>query len=174
MKTKSVITALVLSFLSTIGSFAQSDSDDYVFNEGKIFVSGQFSGLNLNYNQFEELKLDVGLRGGYFVYNDLMALVNFQFATKKNNMGSDPTEFVLGCGARYYIEQNGLYFGATVNWCNLKDVYNDVRPEVHLGYAYFLSRTVTIEPEVYYCQSFVNHSKYSGFGLRLGLSFYLE
>ena len=75
---------------------------------------------------------------------------------------------------RYYIEQNGIYLGLGANWSWKHDVYNDFQPEVNVGYAFFLSRTVTIEPELYYRQSFVNHSKYSAVGFRLGFSIYLD
>ena len=42
-----------------------------------------------------------------------------------------------------------------------------------LGYAFFINRHVTIEPALYYEQSFKDHSKYSNVGLRLGLGIYL-
>ena len=51
--------------------------------------------------------------------------------------------------------------------------YNDVMPGVEVGYAFFLSRTVTIEPAVYYNQSLKNHSDYSEFGLKVGFGIYL-
>ena len=46
-------------------------------------------------------------------------------------------------------------------------------PSVQVGYAFFVSRTVTIEPELYYEQSFKNHKDYSNFGLRIGVGVYL-
>ena len=46
-------------------------------------------------------------------------------------------------------------------------------PSVELGYAFFINRTVTIEPALYYEQSIKDHSKYSNVGLRLGLGIYL-
>jgi hypothetical protein len=51
---------------------------------------------------------------------------------------------------------------------------DDFMPTVHIGYAYFLSRSVTIEPEVYYNQSFKKHEDYSGLGFRLNFGIYLE
>ena len=47
-------------------------------------------------------------------------------------------------------------------------------PTIQLGYAFFLNRTVTIEPELYYNQSLKDHSDYSGFGLRIGFGIYFE
>ena len=46
-------------------------------------------------------------------------------------------------------------------------------PSVQIGYAFFLSHTVTIEPEIYYNHSFKSHSDYSTIGLRVGFGIYL-
>ena len=46
-------------------------------------------------------------------------------------------------------------------------------PGIEVGYAYFLSRTVTIEPAIYYNQSFKNHSDFSSVGLKVGIGVYL-
>ena len=46
-------------------------------------------------------------------------------------------------------------------------------PGVEVGYAFFLSRTVTVEPSIYYDQSFKNHSDFSTIGFRIGVGVYL-
>ena len=46
-------------------------------------------------------------------------------------------------------------------------------PGIEVGYAFFVSKTVTIEPAIYYDQSFKNHSDYSKIGLRVGFGIYL-
>ena len=46
-------------------------------------------------------------------------------------------------------------------------------PGLEMGYAFFLNKTVTIEPAIYYDQSFKRHSDYSKIGLRIGLGIYL-
>lgn len=51
--------------------------------------------------------------------------------------------------------------------------YNDIMPGLELGYAFFLGKSVTIEPSVYYDQSIKNHSDYSKVGLRIGVGVYL-
>lgn len=51
--------------------------------------------------------------------------------------------------------------------------YNDVMPGVEVGYAFFVSKQVTIEPAVYYDQSFKNHSDYSTVGVKVGIGIYL-
>ena len=78
----------------------------------------------------------------------------------------------VGAGGRYYIEQNGLYLGASVLFRH-QDRYDDMLPSVQVGYSFFVSRTVTVEPELYYEQSFKNHKDYSQFGLRIGIGVYL-
>ena len=46
-------------------------------------------------------------------------------------------------------------------------------PGIELGYAFFLGKSVTIEPSVYYDQSIKNHSDYSKVGLKIGVGIYL-
>ena len=43
-------------------------------------------------------------------------------------------------------------------------------PEI--GYAFFLNKTVTIEPVIYYNYSLTKPSDYSKFGVKVGLGFY--
>ena len=50
--------------------------------------------------------------------------------------------------------------------------YNDLMPGAEVGYAFFINRSVTIEPAVYYDQSF-KKSKYSTVGLKVGIGIYL-
>ena len=45
-------------------------------------------------------------------------------------------------------------------------------PGVEVGYAFFINRSVTIEPAIYYDQSFKTHN-YSNIGLKVGLGIYL-
>ncbi len=42
-----------------------------------------------------------------------------------------------------------------------------------MGYAFFISKTVTIEPALYYDQSLKDHSQYSTIGLKVGIGIYL-
>ena len=83
-----------------------------------------------------------------------------------------PADFTAGIGARYYIIQNGVYLGAGCNYVHHSG-YDDFMPTVQVGYAFFLSQTVTVEPEIYYNQSFKNHKDYSTIGLRIGFGIYL-
>ena len=75
-----------------------------------------------------------------------------------------------GAGARYYFERNGVFLGLTAKYAHSTGV-DEFKPEINVGYAFFLGHYVTLEPELYYEQSFKN-SKYSQFGLRLGFGVY--
>ena len=111
----------------------------------------------------------VEAKGGYMFEDNWMATAQIGYS-KKHEI---PSTFTAAVGARYYIVQNGLYLGASMSYMHAGDSYDDFLPGVQLGYAFFLSRTVTIEPEIYYNQSFKNHSDYSTIGLRVGFGIYL-
>ena len=76
----------------------------------------------------------------------------------------------LGAGARWYFDKVGIYAGAVAKYYHEKG-FDDFMPEVQAGYAFFLGRHVTVEPEVYYEHSFKDSDK-SGFGLRIGFGIY--
>ena len=87
--------------------------------------------------------------------------------------GMDETSF--GAGARYYFSNCGVYGGLGLAYKYLSNsIYrkNLVCLTPELGYAFFLNKTITIEPAVYYDLSFVNCSDYSKLGFRLGFGFY--
>ena len=110
-------------------------------------------------------------KAGYFFEDDWMVLGQFAY----NHYGNEtvPDYISVGAGLRYYIEQNGLFVGANASLVHTYHNYNDIMPGFELGYAFFVSRTVTIEPSLYYNQSFKSHSKYSTVGLRIGVGIYI-
>ena len=113
-----------------------------------------------------------GAIGGYFLAENLavVGLIGY------NHVGGDdetPDRVSLGVQGRYYIIQNGIYLGVGATYKHANHNYNDIMPGVEIGYAFFINRHVTIEPAVYYEQSFKDHSKFSNVGLRLGLGIYL-
>jgi len=142
------------------------------FEQGKVYASAGLSNLDLNFNSNEKWKLDVQGKVGYFFADNWMATAQGEYNYRK----TEPNYFSVGAGVRYYILQNGLYLGAGANYVHHTSEgsrIDDFMPSLQLGYAFFLSRTVTIEPELYYNQSFKSHSDYSGFGLRIGFGIYL-
>lgn len=138
------------------------------FEQGKKYIGASLSSLNLSYNGSEKGHLGLGAKAGYLFADNLMATAQLSYDKQKDV----PYTLGLGVGARYYIVQNGLFLGAGVNYKHAED-YNDLLPTVQVGYAFFLSRTVTIEPELYYEQSFKNHSDFSQVGIRIGFGIYL-
>ena len=70
------------------------------------------------------------------------------------------------------MEQNGIYVDVGGKYAHTSG-FDDFRPEVNAGYAFFLNKNITVEPEAYYEHSFKD-SDYSGFGVRIGLSIYFN
>ncbi|MDY6206342.1 MAG: hypothetical protein SPI30_06310 [Prevotella sp.] len=141
------------------------------FQEGKGYVGASLSGLDLNYKGTDGLNLGLEAKGGYFFADDLMLLGMLSYEHNGNDAVAD--HFTLGAGARYYIVQNGLFLGANLKWLHANHNYNDLMPGVEIGYAFFINRSVTVEPSVYYDQSFRRHKDYSTVGLRIGVGIYL-
>ena len=159
---KKIIVAM-LAVLTSFTARAQFEAD-------KCYVGASLSGLDLNYNDMKDLSLDVNLKAGYLVDDNIMLLGHASY----NHSGQKGTSDYIsaGVGGRYYIVQNGIFLGAGAKYGHSHH-YNDVLPGVEVGYAFFLSRTVTVEPSVYYDQSFKNHSDYSTIGFRIGVGVYL-
>lgn len=158
---------MLMALTMSVASFAQ-------FEQGKVYASAGLSGLDLNFNSNEKWKLDLMGKVGYLFEDNWMVTAQGEFDYRKY----EPNYFSLGAGLRYYILQNGLFIGAGANYVHHTDGegcrVDDFMPTVQLGYAFFISRTVTIEPELYYNQSLKSHSDYSGFGLRIGFGIYLN
>ena len=154
---------MAVALLSTAAAHAQ-------FEKGKVYCGASLSGLNMGYNGSQKFNLNLDGKVGYFLADDLMAVGSLGY----NHTGAEGANdfFTLGVQGRYYIIQNGLYLGAGAKLATTKN-YTDVLPGVEVGYAFFVSRTVTIEPALYYDQSFKNHSQYSTIGLRVGVGVYL-
>lgn len=155
---------LALGLVMTLVANAQ-------FEQGKYYCSGSLTGLNLSYSGAEKLNLGVEAKGGYLVADNWMTLAMASY----NHSGDDNVKdaFSVGVGGRYYIIENGLYMGVNAKLVHGNSSYNDFMPGIELGYAFFLGKSVTVEPAVYYDQSIKNHSDYSKVGLRIGVGVYL-
>jgi len=137
------------------------------FEEGKIYVNTSLTGLDMSYSGIEKARLGLQVQGGYMLMDNIMALGSLSIDH------SDISDKVtVGAGGRYYILQNGIYLGANIKAVHGDDGYNDLLPGVEVGYAFFLNRNLTIEPALYYDQSFKSHSDYSKIGLRIGFGYY--
>ena len=165
---KRKIFAVMCGVLFTLAGHAQS-IEPTPFYQGKTYVSAYTSGLNLNWNQRDKWNLELGAKAGYFFDDNWMISANAEYDV----IHAAPNFFKAGAGLRYYFDQCGIYIGAGSNYAHC-DSYNDFMPTAQVGYAFFLNRTVTIEPEVYYNQSLKNHHDYSGLGFRIGIGIYFE
>lgn len=141
------------------------------FEQGKVYLGGSLTGLNLKYSGIDNLSLGLQAQAGYMFDDNLMLLG--QVAYDHNGGKGSKNNVSFGVGGRYYIEQNGIYLGVNCKYIHGSHGYNDVMPGVEVGYAFFLSRTVTVELAIYYDQSFKNHSDFSTIGLKIGLGVYL-
>ena len=153
------IALFVVALVMSVAANAQ-------FEQGKGYIGASLSGFDIS-SQAKHFHLGVNAKLGYMFADNLMAL---------GEVGYDKTEdlpysLAAGAGGRYYLIQNALYLGAALKYKHAED-YNYLVPNVQVGYAFFLSRTVTLEPELYFDFS-TKSSDYMAYGLRIGIGVYL-
>lgn len=136
------------------------------FEKGKAYLGASLSGFDIS-SQAKKFHFGIDAKAGYLFMDNLMATAQVGY----NHLQDTPDQLTLGIGGRYYIIQNGLYLGAGLKYKHADD-YNDLLPGVQIGYAFFISRTVTIEPELYFDISTKNFDN-SAFGLGIGIGVYL-
>lgn len=139
------------------------------FEKGKTFVDAELTGLNLSYNGTNKFQFGINAKMGQFMTDNWLLYGQVGY----KHIGQPKTnDFNLGVGGRYYFLQNGVFMGLNAKYVHGTSNYNDVMPALEVGYAFFISRNVTIEPSVYYEQSFSDHSNRSTVGLKIGLGLY--
>ncbi len=158
------LTLLFCLLIATAAAQAQ-------FEKGKWVVNPSLTGLDFSHDT-ESGKTSLGLeaQGGAFVVDNVALLLHM--GASWNAYGSDTDLYTLGVGVRYYFDQVGVFVGTNVNvdrW-DFGRSDNDTKLSLGLeaGYAFFLSRTVTIEPGAYLN---MNDDR-SKFGLKVGFGFY--
>ena len=158
---KKKIVLFVTAVMMSLAAHAQ-------FESGKLYVGASLSGFDLSYNGLTKGHIGVQGKVGYMVADNL--LLTAQTAYEKYH--DVPYTLSAAAGMRYYIQQNGIFLGASTVVKHGNE-YDDFLPSVQVGYTFFINRMLTIEPELYYEQSFKNHSDYSQIGVRIGLGIYL-
>ena len=153
------IAFIAVALLMSIAANAQ-------FEKGKGYIGASFSGIDIS-NQTKEFHLGLNAKLGYMFEDNLMALGELGY----DHWDKSSDALVLGAGVRYFIVQNGLYLGGGLKYKHASS-YNDLLPSFQLGYAFFLSRTVTLEPELYFDIS-TKKFDYTCYGLRVGIGVYL-
>lgn len=161
---KKTILTIALGLLAVTGAHAQ-------FEKNKVYVGASLSGLDLSYSGSKHLNLGVEAKAGYFLDNDWMLMG--QLGCNVSSKDDVDSKYVFGVGGRYYFERNGIFLGVNAKYVHGGAGYNDFVPGIEAGWAYFLNGTVTIEPSVYYDQSFKSHKDFSTIGVRLGVGIYL-
>ena len=163
---KKILLSLLFGLTATVATHAQYTYDVPPFGQGKIFVGASMSGFDIGSTN-KTFHVDLSAKGGYMVMDNILAYgeVGYNYVEDFDGV------FTLGAGARYYIEQTGVFLGAGVR---LSDMTNDLdfQPNIALGYSFFLNRTVTVEPELYFNLS-TKDFDYSSYGLRIGVGIYL-
>lgn len=156
----------LFALLVSASSFAQFERD-------KIYINASLTGAGLSYSSATDLNLGLNATAGLFIEDCWAAVAEADL----NYAGNKVQEFGAGAGLRYYIIQNGLYLGLGGRYQhgNLiqeeRTSFNDLQIKAEVGYAFFLSRTVTVEPAVYYKHSFKDNDL-SAFGLKVGFGLY--
>lgn len=149
---------LVVALVASLTANAQ-------FEKGKAYLGASLSSFDIS-SQAKKFHIGLNAKVGYLFADNLMATaqVGYDHLEEANSL-------TLGAGARYYIIQNGLYLGASLKYKHAEE-YNDFLPGVQVGYAFFISRTVTIEPELYIDFS-TKMFENSCYGLGIGIGVYL-
>lgn len=153
------IAFIIMALVMSLSANAQ-------FEKGKGYLGASFSGIDLS-SQNKEFHLGINGKAGYLFLDNLMGIGEVGY----EHWQSSPDYLTLGAAARYYIVQNGIYLGAGFKYKHTTG-YNDILPGVHVGYAFFLTRTVTLEPELYFDLS-TKSSSNNCYGLRIGVGVYL-
>ena len=153
---------IAVMFLMTLTANAQ-------FEQGKWYGGASLSGIDFNYNGANKFSLDAEAKVGYFVCDNILVLAKAGIDTNSNY-----TNLSFGVGGRYYIIQNGIYLGVNGSVKQVdSERHNDVTAGLEVGYAFFINRHCTIEPAVYYDQSFKSHKDYSTIGVKVGFCIYM-
>lgn len=152
------------------------------FEKGKWFLNPSITGLELTHDTgLDKTSFGLEASAGAFLLNNFSLQV--RAGASWNYNGSDMDVYTLGVGTRYYFDKVGIFMGANVNvdrwdWGHDEDDTKDWGHDdegdtkfsfgLEAGYAFFLSRTVTIEPAAYWN---INDDR-SKFGVKVGFGFY--
>lgn len=158
------IALLVCLLIASVAAQAQ-------FEKGKWLVNPSVTGLGLvHYNETDKTAFGLDVHGGAFLMDNVALLVHG--AAQWNQGGGNQDVYTLGVGGRYYFSQVGIYLGANVNVERYDFGHDqddtDFSVGLEAGYAFFLSRTVTLEPAVFWN---INGDR-SRYGLKVGFGFY--
>lgn len=157
------VTLIICLLVASLAARAQ-------FEKGKWIVNPSLTGMGFSYSKNDKMQLGIGAKMGTFVAEGVALMV------EAGADWSKPVDvYNLGVGGRFYFNKTGVYLGGGLDLNRIRakggNHYTDWGLGIEVGYAYFLSRTVTIEPAVYYKWRF-NDGDLSKFGVKLGFGLY--
>jgi hypothetical protein len=164
---KILMSAIALMMAMSVNAQKLLNESTTPFEESKVYVGASLSGLTLNYSKASDWSFGLSAKAGYLFLDNWMVLGILDY---QNYSSGYAVTTNIGAGGRYYFERNGIFAGLTAKYSHQPGI-DEFKPEINVGYAFFLGHYVTLEPELYYEQSF-RESKYSQFGLRLGFGVY--
>ena len=161
---KKIMFALLLAAFS-LGASAQ-------FEQGTKYFNASLTGFGIDWQKEGGFHLGVGVGAGYFVADNWMLLGQLGW-----NHQDGANEFNLGAGGRYYLVDNGFFFGGGVRYglsdpANSSNVSHNAYLTPEVGYCFYLNDHVSIEPSVY-VDMCMNHFKdFTRFGLKVSFGYY--
>ncbi|MBQ8454626.1 MAG: outer membrane beta-barrel protein [Bacteroidaceae bacterium] len=158
---KKIFIALFLTVVS-MSAFAQ-------FEKGTKYVGANLEGTGFGMGYSKNTDFHIGLKAnaGYFVANQWMVLGEFGWSHENGS-----SSVGIGAGARYYMAQNGLYFGGMLKYKHIPSNVNNVYLTPEVGYCFYLNDHISIEPAIY-VDMCLNHFKdYTNVGLKVGFGYY--
>lgn len=161
---KKLIFTLLMAVVST-GAFAQ-------FEKGTKYVNASLSGFGIDYCKAGGFHIGISGSGGYFFANNWAVLGRLGWDHQDG-----ANEFTLGAGARYYMPQNGFFFGGGLRYGlnsagGDAEVAHNAYIPLEAGYCFYLNDHVSIEP-AFFVDMCLNHFKdYTKFGLKLSFGYY--
>lgn len=157
------IFSLLLAVAAATGAYAQ-------FESGKVYFGANLTGAGISYSDRKDLALGVGLEAGRFVARDWLLIGECNLDYRN----SDWQSIGFGVKGRYYIEQNGLWVGAGARFQHEFKNYNDFVLTPEVGYCFFVSRTVAIQPSVYFDLSCSDFSHNTEVGAKVGIALFFD
>lgn len=167
MKKLIVLSCLLLAAVSVQAQFEQ----------GKWIFGTSLTGLDFSReNEHHRTSFGLEVKTGAFLLEDFALIVNVGAQWNQGDLERDI--YRVGVGLRYYFDRVGIYVGANgqIYTYQYEDKwksygYDDktrVSFGLDLGYSFFLSRTVTIEPAIYWD---IDKSG-ADYGLKIGFGIY--
>lgn len=140
------------------------------FEQGKWIVNPSITGLNLSHSKITGTEFGLTGQVGAFLVDNVALMVSLagEWTDNYNICGA-------GVGGRYYFDTVGVYVGGGLEVARLKldgfESETNFGALAEVGYAFFITKTITIEPAVYYNWNF-DHSDLSKYGLKVGFGIY--